>query len=153
MFQKEFPVLSLNTPRITVVLVACGMVGCGQNTTQQPEPAPVVFEDRLVIEETDDRSPLRIAPAELPQSGECRLWHPGRPVREQPRSGPCAQIEPTAPPESWILYRPSQDPRLVHVRIVDPERAGVVAQVRVYDAQRGTYLGSKQRARTSQSQQ
>jgi hypothetical protein len=150
---EELHVLSSKTPPIALALVGSGMIGCGQNTTQQPEPAPVVFEDRLVIQETDDRSPLRIAPAELPRSGECRLWHQGRPVREQPSPGPCAQIEPTAPPESWILYRPSQDPRLVHVRIVDPERAGVVAQVRVYDAQRGTYLGSKQRARPNQLQQ
>jgi hypothetical protein len=119
--------------------------GCGQATSREPEPAAVVFEDRLVIEENDDKSPLRIPPAQLPPPGECRLWNPARPAREQPRPGPCAQIEPSAPPESWILYRPSQDPRLVHVRVVDPDQAGSVIQVRVYDAARGTYLGSKQR--------
>jgi hypothetical protein len=119
--------------------------GCGGKSAP-PAPTPVTFEDRLVIGENDDKSPLRIAPEQLPAAGQCRLWHPGKPVREQPRAGTCAQIEPTAPPESWILYRPSQDPRLVHVRIVDPDQAGLVTQVRVYDAMRGTYLGSKQRA-------
>jgi hypothetical protein len=28
---------------------------------------------------------------------------------------------------------------------VDPDRAGVITKVRVYDAERGTYLGTKQR--------
>jgi hypothetical protein len=127
------------------VAFSVGVLGCGSKSSPPAEPTPVVFEDRLVIGENDDKSPLRIAPNELPAPGECRLWRPGRPVREQPRAGACAQIEPTAPPESWILYRPSQDPRLVQVRIVDPDQAGLVTEVRVYDAARGTYLGSKQR--------
>ncbi|HET6778288.1 MAG TPA: hypothetical protein VFH26_05330 [Gemmatimonadales bacterium] len=128
------------------VLAGIG-VGCGQSSGGNPSPAPVVFEDRLVIGENDDKTPLRVPSAQLPPIGECRLWYPERPVKEQPRSGPCAQIEPTAPPESWVLFRPSQDTRLVHVRVVDPEQAGRVIQVRVYDAARGTYLGSKQAVR------
>jgi hypothetical protein len=127
------------------VAFSVGVLGCGSKTSPPPEPTPVVFEDRLVIGENDDKSPLGIAPNELPAPGECRLWRSGRPVREQPRAGACAQIEPTAPPESWILYRPSQDPRLVQVWIIDPDQAALVTEVRVYDAVRGTYLGSKQR--------
>jgi hypothetical protein len=127
-----------------ILIVGIALLGCG-HAARQPEPGAVVFQDRLVIEETDDKSPLRVPPAQLPQPGECRLWKPQKPLGEQARPGPCAQIEPTAPPESWILYRPSQDPRLVHVRVVDPDWAGRVVQVRVYDAARGTYLGSQQR--------
>jgi hypothetical protein len=122
-----------------------GLLGCGKNTSQTTAVAPVVFEDRLVIQDSDDRSPLSIPPAALPAAGSCRLWKPGRPVREQAAPGACAAIEPTAAPGSWILYRPAQDPRLVHVRVVDPDQPGLVTQVRVYDAERGTYLGSKQR--------
>jgi hypothetical protein len=133
-----------------VVLVALELGCAGSSTTRNPDPAPVVFEDRLVIGENDDKSPLRVPAAQLPPIGECRLWHPERPAKEQPRSGSCAQIEPSAPPESWVLYRPSQDPRLIHVRVVDPEQAGRVVQVRVYDAARGTYLGSKQAVRARQ---
>jgi hypothetical protein len=131
--------------------VCVALMGCGQATGRQPESAPIVFEDRLIIEENDDRSPLGIPPAQLPLPGECRLWKPGRSLKEQTRPGACAQIEPTAPPESWILFRPKQDPRLVHVRVIDPDQAGIVTQVRVYDAERGTYLGSKQRAGTRPS--
>jgi hypothetical protein len=130
------------------VLIAGILLGCGGSRSRPPDVSPVVFEDRLVIEDTDDRSPLRIPPAALPAPGSCRLWKPGRPIREQAPAGDCAEIEPSAPPESWILFRPRQDPRLVHVRMVDPDRAGLVTQVRVYDAERGTYLGSKQRARS-----
>ena len=126
---------------LTLLAVA---VGCGGSSSRNPDPTPVVFEDRLVITENDDKSPLRVPSAQLPAVGECRLWYPERPVKEQPRTGPCAQIEPSAPAESWVLFRPSQDTRLVHVRVVDPEQAGRVMQVRVYDAARGTYLGSKQ---------
>lgn len=133
--------------RLGLLLGLAGMVGCGQRSSGNASTTPVVFEDRLVISENDDKSPLRVPSAQLPQVGECRLWYPERPAKEQPRGGACAGVEPTAPPESWVLYRPSQDPRLVHVRVIDPEQAGRVVQVRVYDAARGTYLGSKQALR------
>jgi hypothetical protein len=130
--------------RTTLLISGIGW-GCSQNGNRNPAVEPVVFEDRLIIQDTDDRSPLGIPLTALPAPGACRLWRPKRPVREQTRPGACAEIEPTAPPASWILYRPSQDPRLVHVRVVDPDQPGLVTQVRVYDAERGTYLGSKQR--------
>ena len=136
--------------RCATALTVAVVAGCGGRSSPSPDPSPVVFEDRLVVSETDDKSPLRVPSAQLPPIGECRLWYPERPAKEQPRSGPCTQIEPTAPPESWVLYRPSQDPRLVHVRVVDPEQAGRVVQVRVYDAARGTYLGSKQAVKPKQ---
>jgi hypothetical protein len=140
--------LSLRATSVMLALTvpAAGLIACGSKTSQpQPKPAPVVFGDRLVVSDNDDKSPLGIPPAQLPAPGECRLWHPGRPLREQPAAGSCAQVEPAAPPESWILYRPREDRRLVHVRVVDPDQVGVVVQVRVYDAERGTYLGTKQR--------
>jgi hypothetical protein len=126
-------------------VVAGGCAGKTAPGSAQPRPDAVVFEDRLTVDENDDKSPLRIARIQLPAAGECRLWFPGKAVREQPPAGACAQVEPTAPPESWVLYRPRTDTRLIHVRVVDPERAGVIAKVRVYDAERGTYLGTRQR--------
>lgn len=147
--------VSLRFTRVTLALASPALaIGCGGGQPQQPQPKPaaVVFEDRLVVSDTDDKSPLGIPPAQLPAPGKCRLWYVGKPLREQPPAGSCAQIEPSAPPESHILFRPPQDPRLVQVRIVDPDQAGLVTQVRVYDAERGTYLGTKQRARTSSPQ-
>jgi hypothetical protein len=132
--------------RLHAALMAGMLLGCGRSASPPPETGPIVFEDRLVIEDTDDRSPLRIPLTALPTAGACRLWKPDRPVREQAPAGDCAKIEPNAPPESWILLRPRQDPRLIHVRVIDAERTGLVTQVRVYDAERGTYLGSKRRA-------
>ncbi len=137
------------------MLMAVGMAiaSCGGTTSRQPEPTPVVFEDRLVIGENDDKSPLRIPVAQLPGVGQCRLWKPNRPVREQGPVGACSAVEPTAPPETWVLYRPRQDPRLVDVRVIDPDQAGRVIQVRVYDAERGTYLGSRQAKRAPAASQ
>jgi hypothetical protein len=131
---------------LVLAAAAGSAIGCGPKTSQtQPAPNAVVFEDRLTVDENDDKSPLGIPPAQLPAPGACRLWRPGRPLREQARPGTCAQIEPTAPPDSWILYRPRQDPRLVDVRVVDPDSPGVILRIRVYDAERGTYLGTRQR--------
>jgi hypothetical protein len=125
--------------------IALTAFGCGGKAVPPPAPTPVVFEDRLVINDTDDKSPLTVPPEQLPAPGECRLWRAGRPLREQARAGSCADIEASAPPDSWVLYRPGQDPRLVQVRVIDPNQAGLITQIRVYDAARGTYLGSKQR--------
>jgi hypothetical protein len=130
---------------LSVLMGGIALMSCGQQTQQTTTVAPVVFEDRLVIQDSDDRSPLSIPATALPGPGRCRLWKPGRPVREQAAPAACSTIEPNAAPGSWILYRPAQDPRLIHVRVVDPDQAGLVTQVRVYDAERGTYLGSKQR--------
>jgi hypothetical protein len=130
--------------RATLALTLAAF-GCGGKAAPPPDPTPVAFEDRLVISDTDDKSPLAVPPEQLPNPGECRLWRPGRPLREQARAGLCANVEASAPPESWVLYRPGQDPRLVQVRIIDPNQAGLITQIRVYDAARGTYLGSKQR--------
>jgi hypothetical protein len=38
------------------------------------------------------------------------------------------------------VYRPSRDRKVVHVRVVDQRRPGVVIRLRVYDAQRGTLI-------------
>jgi hypothetical protein len=133
--------------RVILALAAPGAVGigCGGKPSQpEPKPAPVVFEDRLVVSDTDDKSPLRIAPAQLPTAGNCRVWYPDRPPAKQPPADSCAKAEAAATGDSWILYRPREDPRLIHVRILDPDQAGAILRVRVYDAERGTYLGTKQ---------
>ena len=84
---------------------------------------------------------LGIPPGHLPRPGECRLWIPGTPPGRQPRpkSRPCDGLAAEAPAGSWILYRPT-DERLVHVRVVDPRRAGVVIRIRVFAAESGRLL-------------
>lgn len=138
--------------RIALVLAVPLIVGIGcggRSSSPQPKPAEVVFEDRLVVSDTDDKTPLRIPRAQLPAPGNCRVWYPGRPLGQQPPPQACAAAETSAPPETWILYRPREDPRLIHVRILDPDQAGAILQIRVYDAERGTYLGTKLPKRTS----
>ena len=97
----------------------------------------------IVVSNDEDRSQLRVPPGHLPRAGQCRVWFPGRPPGQQPKAGSCAGIERVAPAGSWILYRPANDRHVVHARVIDPQRDGVVVVVRVYDADRGTYLGQE----------
>jgi hypothetical protein len=147
--------LSTDLSRAALFLALfAGATGCGgKSEPAQPKPAAVVFEDRLVVSDTDDKSPLRIAPAELPTAGNCRVWYPDRPTAKQRPAESCAKAEAAATGDSWILYRPREDPRLVHVRILDPDQAGTILRFRVYDAERGTYLGTKQPKRVQDAPQ
>jgi len=85
---------------------------------------------------------LGVPPGHLPKPGECRVWTPGVPPGHQPRpkSRSCAGIEAVAPPGSWILYRPTADRQIVHVRIVDDRRAGVIVRIRVFEAESGRFV-------------
>jgi len=78
---------------------------------------------------------LNLPPGQLPELGQCRNWIPGQPpgLQPRPKSRPCEGL--TAPAGTWILYRPANDAKVVHVRVVDAHRAGVVVRVWVYDIQ------------------
>jgi hypothetical protein len=83
---------------------------------------------------------LGIPPGHLPPPGQCRVWLPGEPPGHQPRPRNCARIERTAPAGSWIVYRPNDDKKVVHVRVIDERRPGVIVRLRVYDMRRGTLI-------------
>lgn len=83
---------------------------------------------------------LGIPPSHLPEPGKCRLWVPGQPPGHQPRARSCAGIERIAPAGSWIVYRPTQYRKVVHVRVVDDRHPGLVVRQLVYDARRGTLI-------------
>lgn len=70
----------------------------------------------------------------------CRIWRPGQPPGHQPKSGACPVIERAAPPGSWVVYRPTANKKVVHVREVDARRTGVVVRVQVFDAASGEFL-------------
>jgi hypothetical protein len=83
---------------------------------------------------------LGIPPGHLPPVGQCRVWMPGQPPGHQARARSCDNVERAAPAGSWILYRPTEDRKIVQVRVVDGRRAGVIVHRRTYDVQRGTLL-------------
>ena len=80
---------------------------------------------------------LGVPPGHLPEAGECRVWIPGMSPGKQPgpKSRPCAGIASVAPAGSWVIYRPTDDKKLVHVREVDPQHAGKVVRIRIFDVQ------------------
>jgi hypothetical protein len=83
---------------------------------------------------------LGIPPGHLPPPGQCRVWVPGNPPGHQPRPRSCRSIERLAPAGGWILYRPTDDRKVVHVRVVDERRPGLIVHLRVYDLARGTLI-------------
>src|SRR5258706_8322905 len=78
---------------------------------------------------------LGVPPGHLPNPGECRVWIPGTPPGRQPgpKSRPCPGIATVAPAGSWIIYRPTDDKKVVHIREVDSRRAGTVVRIRIFD--------------------
>jgi hypothetical protein len=121
-------------PRSTCsALAILGLSACAKPVVEnQPQP--------------DARAPsaaaatLGVPPGQLPLPGYCRLWFPGRPPGHQPKAGPCADVEVGAPAGSWVLYRPSQDKKVIHVRYVHERRAGVVVWIRVFDVKSGAFV-------------
>ena len=61
-------------------------------------------------------------------------------MRHWPKSRSCEGIEADAPAGSWILYRPTADRKIVHARIVDERRAGVVVRIRVFEVESGRFV-------------
>ncbi|HXL35194.1 MAG TPA: hypothetical protein VN953_09745 [Gemmatimonadales bacterium] len=101
----------------------------------------------FVVPETRSAEPstaatLGVPRGHLPKPGECRVWIPGVPPGRQPRprSRSCDGIVAAAPAGSWILYRPTADRKIVHARIVDERRAGVVVRIRVFEAESGRFV-------------
>ena len=113
------------------------LAGCSRRTVVVTEPAP-----RARAAGPGPVARLGIPPGQMPRAGECRIWIRGRPAGRQPRpkSRPCAGIARVAPAGSWILYRPARGPRVVHVRMVDERRAGVVVRIRVFEIDNGNFI-------------
>ena len=118
-----------------------------QPPTQQPPPAqPPPVQPPPDQRPPENRPPdpppapignltFNIPPGHVPELGECRVWIPRLPPGQQPKpkSRPCNGILGVAPAASWIIERPSTQPSLVYVRLIDERRAGVVVRVRVFD--------------------
>jgi hypothetical protein len=97
--------------------------------------------------ESEHRGPgtaatLGIPPGHLPRPGQCRIWIPGTPPGRQPgpRSRVCAGIAALAPAGSWIVYRPTRDRKVVHIRVVDERRPGIVTRVRFFEVDTGRFI-------------
>jgi hypothetical protein len=120
------------TVRRTVV-VAGGIEGGRPAPAPAPAPGPGAGPGPAAT--------LGIPPGHFPRPGECRIWYPGTPPGRQPRpkSRSCEGIAALAPAGSWILYRPSGE-RLVHVRVVDDRRPGVVIRIRIFEAESGRFV-------------
>jgi hypothetical protein len=122
--------------------LALATAGCSSGTIMhgtpeqpRPVPAPPPTADRDEHGHSASVHVLGIPPGHLPHPGQCRVWIPGNPPGHQPHARACAGITATAPAGSWIVYRASANPDVVHVHVVDESRAGIVVVIRIYDAE------------------
>jgi hypothetical protein len=109
------------------------LLACASSTPPESVPAPAP----AAAKGPSTAARLGIPPGHLPPPGSCRVWLPGKPPGHQAKSGPCAALLRAAPPGSWLVYRPTTDRKVVHVREIDSRRAGVVVRVRVFDVATG----------------
>ena len=132
--------------RALVPVAAAGsllVMACARTVVVAPPPGPAASASVRV---------LGVPPGHLPRPGQCRVWIRGLPPGQQARSRSCAGIATTAPAGSWILYRPSRDRRVVHVRVLDESRPGIVILIRLFDADSGRFLEERQPGREDEDQ-
>ena len=120
----------------------CALSACSKTTkTVVVEPSP---QNRTSTSTTasggsnpgpSTAATFGIPPGHLPKAGECRVWIPGTPPGQQPgpKSRSCTSIASAAPAGSWVIYRPTDSKKLVHVREVDSHRTGHVVRIRIFD--------------------
>ena len=124
--------------------VLAALAACAPKATPPPPPAETkAVEDSTAHPDRDRTGPLGIPEAELPAPGQCRIWYRGRPAAEQPPAEACGAAEGKVESGAWILYRPADDVRVVHARVLDSADKGKVLRIDLYDAEKGTYLGTK----------
>ena len=83
---------------------------------------------------------LGVPEAHLPPAGQCRIWKKDVTPFQEPQAQSCDGILKSAPAGAMVLERPSSESHTIHVRYIDPHKAGHVVRVRVFDAETGKYL-------------
>jgi len=118
----------------TMLLAATACSTVTSPNTNAPAPAPAASRGPSTA------ATLKIPPGQLPPPGQCRVWVDGLPPGKQPKARTCSGIEDSAPPSSFVVYRPGKDKQVVHVREMDRRRVGIVARVTVYDVETGAVI-------------
>ncbi len=119
--------------RNTVALWMVVLVGCSATTTTTittAGPAPTPHRPKATAR-------LDVPRGHLPPAGACRVWIPTEPPGHQPSPRSCNGIVDVAPAGAWILYRPSDDDRVVEVSYLDQARPAKVVYTQVFDAKTG----------------
>jgi hypothetical protein len=115
-------------------LILTGAGACTITPPAETKPAPQAKQGR------SPAAALGVPPGHLPPVGQCRVWVPGKPPGHQAKPRSCEGIERSAAAGTWILYRPTKDKKVVHVKEIDSRRSGVIVRLRIYDAQSGSFI-------------
>jgi hypothetical protein len=82
----------------------------------QPDDDDDEGEDDDGDDDIDLGAAVQIPPGKMPPPGSCRIWYPGRPAGQQPPPGRCDELRGRVPPDAWLLYRPTAEPKVYRVR-------------------------------------
>src|ERR1700752_1430859 len=139
------PTFSEEAPLYRLALLGaglCALSACSSSTrTVVVEPSPQIRTSTSTAASGGSHhgpstaATFGVPPGHLPKAGECRVWIPGTPPGQQPgpKSRSCTSIASAAPAGSWVIYRPTDSKKLVHVREVDAHRTGHVVRIRIFD--------------------
>lgn len=120
--------------RAVCLLVVAGALACGGARSPGAAGAPV--DAGLGAAARYD-----IPPGYLPSPGQCRIWEPGEPPRQQKDKYPigrCSELRGAIPEGAWLVYRPTDDAKHVRVWLYGSERQ--VLQQRIYDIETGELI-------------
>ncbi|NIM50192.1 MAG: hypothetical protein GTN62_07615 [Gemmatimonadales bacterium] len=120
-----------------IMVLGIAAFGCSRRVVVVERPAPG----------PSTAVTLGVPPGHLPPAGMCRIWIPGRPPGRQARARSCGGVLSAAPAGAMILYRPSENRKVIRVRYVDTKRAGVVVRIRVFEAASGRFLREEKGSR------
>lgn len=93
------------TRSLGMIALVCVLSGCSVAVAARA-PAYTVVEQGEAYD---------VPPGHMPPPGACRPWFPGQPPGQQPPPGDCDQLLRTAPAGAWVLYRPSDERRVVRI--------------------------------------
>jgi hypothetical protein len=118
------------------ILAPLFLAACSSRiAVSKPEPAPAP-----VPKPVGPVATLKIPPGHYPAPGQCRVWYPGRPPGHQPAPIPCRFLQGDVPLGAWVLYRPTDEKKVVRVTAYHEVKPELVVWVRYYDSKTGTFI-------------
>ena len=95
-----------------VIVLAGVLSGCSVAVTARVPAEGPVYSEYSEVEEAPE---VKIPPGHMPPPGGCRPWYPGSPPGHQPPAGDCDELLHSAPADAWVLYRPTEERRVVRI--------------------------------------
>ncbi len=126
MYQRRIPELRRTVQAALAVGLALflGPTACSHNASPGSDSKWPVIGSRtgsVVVagnKDTSTAARFGVPPGHLPPVGKCRVWMPGEPPGQQKKKYPvgrCSTLRQSIPAGGWLIYRPTDSKREIHV--------------------------------------